>query len=83
MTVWHYLLLVAGGLLLVFLACLLPGRAARAALGLAVNAALGLALLLLLNAFTTLTLPFNALTLAVSGLLGLPGMAAVAVIAAI
>lgn len=83
MTVWHYLLLVAGGLLLIFFACLLPGRFLRLAAALGFNAALGLALLLLLNAFSGLTLPLNALTLSVSGLLGLPGMAAVAVIAAI
>ena len=47
---------------------------------------MGLALLLLINAcagWTALQLPVNGLTLAVSGLLGAPGVATLAVIAAI
>ncbi|MBO7668276.1 MAG: hypothetical protein J6T26_07425 [Firmicutes bacterium] len=73
---WRYVLPVVAGLFLVLLACLLPERFLRGALRLALNATAGLALLLLLNNFT-------ALTLAVGTLLGAPGVAAVAVIAAV
>ena len=50
-----------------------------------VAAASGLALLFALNLIfgETCTLPLNALTLGVSGVLGVPGMATLAVIAAI
>ena len=80
---WRYVLPVVAGLFLVLLACLLPERFLRGAFRLALNAAAGLTLLLLLNNFTALTLPLNALTLAVGTLLGAPGVAAVAVIAAV
>ena len=80
---WRYLLPLGGGLALVLLACMLPDHFLRGLVRLAVNAALGVCLLLLLDHFTGLSLPLNALTLAVGGLLGAPGVAAVAVIAAI
>ncbi len=80
---WRYILPVVAGLFLVLLACLLPERFLRGAFHLVLNAATGLALLLLLNNFTALALPLNALTLAVGSLLGAPGVAAVAAIAAI
>lgn len=86
MTVWHYLLILAAGLVLVFAACLAPEGFFRILKRLAVNAGLGLALLLLVNAcsgFTSLTLPLNGLTLAVSTLLGAPGIAAMTVLAAV
>ena len=85
MEIWQYLLILAGGLLLVFAACLLPGRFFRVFGVLAANAACGLALLLALNLLfsSSFTLPLNALTLGVSGLLGAPGIAALAAIAAI
>jgi len=83
MAIWQYLLIIGGGLLLVFAACLLPGRFFRIFGTLAVNAGLGLALLLVLNLIfgESLQLPLNTLTLAVSGLLGLPGVATLAVVA--
>ena len=65
------------------LACLLPDRFVRGLLRLALNAAAALVLLLLLNSFTGLKLPLNALTVAVGSLLGAPGVAAMAVIAAV
>jgi inhibitor of the pro-sigma K processing machinery len=85
MAIWQYLLIIGGGLLLVFAACLLPGRFFRIFGTLALNAGLGLALLLALNLLfgETLQLPLNALTLAVSGFLGLPGVATLAVVAAL
>ncbi len=86
MTVWHYLLILGAGLALVFAACLAPEKFFRILGKVAFNALAGLALLLLINAFAGLTsfsLPLNGLTLAVSGLLGAPGMAAMAVIAAV
>ena len=83
MSVWQYLLLLAGGLLVVFFACLLPQRFFRLLIRLALNAAGGLALLILVNSLTGLILPLNALTIGVSSLLGVPGMLAVTAIAAI
>lgn len=86
MTVWQYLLVLAAGLALVFAACLAPEKFFRVLGRVAVNAGAGLALLLIINAcsgFTSLSLPLNGLTLAISGLLGAPGMAAMAVIAAV
>ena len=85
MAIWQYLLILAGGLLLVFAACMLPGRFFRIFGTVAINAASGLALLVALNLIfgETFTLPLNALTLGVSGVLGVPGMATLAVIAAI
>lgn len=80
---WRYILPVVAGLFLVLLACLLPERFLRGAFRLVLNAVSGLVLLLLLNNFTALTLPLNALTVAVGSLLGAPGVAAVAVIAAV
>ena len=68
-----------------FAACLLPGRFFRIFGTIAINAAAGLALMFALNLIfgESFTLPLNVLTLAVSGLLGVPGMATLAVIAAI
>ena len=86
MSIWQYLLLLAGGLLLIFAASLAPEHFFRIATRLAVNAGCGLALLLLVNAFsaaTGLILPLNGLTLAVSSLLGAPGMVAVTALAAL
>lgn len=78
---WRYALPVLAGLLLVLFACLLPERFIRGLLSVSLNAAVAFALLLLLNSFTALSLPLNALTLAVGSLLGAPGVAAMAVIA--
>lgn len=85
MTIWQYLLIIGAGLLLVFAACLLPGRFFRIFGTLALNAVLGLALLFALNLIfgESLLLPLNTLTLSVSGLLGLPGVVTLAVMAAL
>ena len=80
---WRYVLPVVAGLFLVLLACLLPERFLRGLSRLALNAATGLALLLILNNFTALDLPLNALTVALGSLLGAPGVAAAAAIAAV
>ena len=77
----RYILPTAAGLLIVMFACLLPERFLRILLRLGGNAVLACALLLLINAFTALDLPLNALTLTVGSLLGVPGMAALGVIA--
>lgn len=77
----RYILPAAAGLLIVAFACLLPERFLRLLFRLGGNAALACALLLLINAFTSLDLPLNALTLTVGSLLGVPGMAALGVIA--
>ena len=77
----RYILPAAAGLLIVLFACLLPERFLCVLLRLGGNAVLALALLLLINAFTALDLPLNALTLTVGSLLGVPGMAALGVIA--
>ena len=62
MAIWQYLLILAGGLLLVFAACMLPGRFFRIFGTVAINAASGLALLFALNLIfgETFTLPLNA-----------------------
>ena len=86
MSLWQYLLALGAGLALVFVVSLAPEKCFRLAGRFAANAAMGLALLLVVNAcagWTALQLPVNGLTLAVSGLLGAPGMAALAVLAAI
>lgn len=86
MALWQYLLLLAAGLVLVLTACLLPEKFFRGVIRVSLNALAGLALLLLINVFSGLTgftLPLNGLTVAVSGLLGAPGMAALAVLAAV
>ncbi len=85
MAIWQYLLILAGGLILVFAACMLPGRFFRVFRVIGINAVAGLALLLVLNLLfgNTFALPLNTLTLAVSGLLGVPGMATLAVISII
>jgi len=84
MAIWQYLLILGGGLLLVFAACLLPGRFFRFFSALALNAGLGVTLLVVLNlVLGNAILPLNVFTLAVSGVLGLPGMATLAVVAAI
>lgn len=86
MTLWQYLLVLLAGLAFVFVACMAPERFFRLVGRGAANVAMGFALLLLINAcagWTALQLPVNGLTLAVSGLLGAPGVATLAVIAAI
>jgi pro-sigmaK processing inhibitor BofA len=84
MAIWQYILIIAGGLVLVFAALMLPGRFFRIFAKLGLNAVLGLALIFTLNIFfgNTVILPLNALTLAVSGLLGVPGVATLAVMSA-
>ena len=77
----RYVLPAAAGLLIVVFACLLPERFLRILLRLGGNAVLASALLLLINAFTALDLPLNALTLTVGSLLGAPGIAALAAVA--
>jgi len=70
----------------VFLACLSPERFFRIIGIMAGNAAMGIMLLLMVNALsgvTALSLPLNALTVAVSSVLGAPGIAAVTALAAI
>ncbi|MBR5429744.1 MAG: pro-sigmaK processing inhibitor BofA family protein [Firmicutes bacterium] len=81
--IWRFVLPVLAGLLLVLFAGLLPERFLRGLLQLALNAAVGLLLLVLVNSFTTLALPVNALTVTVGSLLGAPGMAALALLAAV
>ena len=84
MAVWQYLLIIGGGLMLVGAACLLPGRFFRVFGTVALNACMGLALLVAVNVISgSALLPVNGLTVAVSGVLGAPGMAALAVLAAI
>ena len=82
--IWQYLLIVGGGLLLVAAACLLPGRFFKLFGTLALNLGMGLALLLVLNLLSAeQLLPLNVLTIAVSDILGMPGVATLAVLAAI
>lgn len=82
MAVWQYMLIIGGGLLLVGAACLLPGRFFRVFGALAANMGMGLALLFVLNIIGgDPLLPLNGLTLAVSGLLGAPGVGALAALA--
>ncbi len=86
MTFVQYLLILLAGLAVVFLACLSPERFFRVIGVVAGNVAMGFALLFAVNALsgiTQLTLPINGLTLAVSGVLGAPGIAAVTALAAI
>ena len=86
MTIWQSLLILLGGLGLVFIVSVMPMRFFRLLGRFLVNASLGLLLLFVINLFagwTNVLLPLNTLTMAVSGLLGIPGVAALAVIAAI
>ncbi|MDO4581855.1 MAG: pro-sigmaK processing inhibitor BofA family protein [Bacillota bacterium] len=86
MDIWQNVLWVSAGLAVIFLISIMPQRAFVWCGRFLLNAALGLALLLLVNLcspWTQLILPLNALTVAVSGLLGLPGMAALTVLAAV
>lgn len=86
MELWQNLLWAGGGLLAVLLISLMPGRLMRVLLLLSVNAVAGLALLTVINllsGFTQLFLPLNALTVGVSSILGIPGIAALAVLAAL
>ena len=86
MTAWLYVLLLAAGLALVFIACLAPERFFRWIGIMAVNTATGLALLFLVNLCSGLTgvaLPFNGAALAVSSLLGAPGVACLTALAAV
>ena len=82
MATWQYLLIVGGGLALVGAACLLPGRAFRIFGAAAANLAMGLAVMVAVNMLTgSALLPLNGLTVAVSGILGAPGMGALAALA--
>lgn len=86
MELWQNLLLAGGGLLAVLLVSLIPGRVGRLLLLMGVNAVAGLALLTAINLFsgsTQLFLPLNALTVGVSSVLGIPGIAALAVLAVV
>ena len=83
MVIWQYLLALAGALVLVFAASVAPGRFFRVITQLSLNVACGMAFLIVFNAVAQPVLPINTFTLAVSGVLGLPGMVAVAAIAAV
>ena len=86
MTILQYLLILAAGLLTVLLMTLAPQPFLRVLGRLSGNVAAGLALLLLVNAVsrsTGLVLPLNWCTLAVSAVMGAPGMVAVTALAAI
>lgn len=77
----NYLWLIAG-LLLVLLISLASGRLRHVCAVLGLNALSGLALLAAINMLSAqLFLPLNGVTVAVSSLLGLPGVAALAVLA--
>lgn len=86
MELWQNLALAAGGLMLLLLAAVLPMGFLRFLGHLALNCVLGLLVLTVINLFSGATgviLPLNGMTLAVSGFLGIPGVAALAVMAAI
>lgn len=86
MELWQNLALAAGGLMLLLLAAVLPMGFLRFLGHMALNCVLGVLVLTVINlfsGFTGLLLPLNGMTLAVSGFLGIPGIAALAVMAAI
>lgn len=86
MPIWQSLLWVAGGLVAVLLVSIMPGRMGRLLALLGVNAIAGVALLSIINllaGYTALFVPLNGITLAVSSVLGIPGVAALAVLAAV
>lgn len=84
MELWQNLLWVGGGLLAVLLVSLAPGRMGRILAMMGINALAGLAVLTVINlasGFTQLFLPLNGVTVAVSSVLGAPGVVALAVLA--
>ncbi len=84
MALWQILLLLASGLIIVLGFSLSPLKMGKLGIYLLINTALGLALLSLLNIGLgqgQLLLPLNSFTLAVSAMLGLPGISALAVLA--
>jgi pro-sigmaK processing inhibitor BofA len=86
MLIWQYLLIIAAVLATVLLVSISPGPIFRLLGRLGFNVVAGLALLLVINAVsarTGLQLPLNWCTLGVGAVLGAPGMAALAVVAAI
>ncbi|MEG1537610.1 MAG: pro-sigmaK processing inhibitor BofA family protein [Clostridiales bacterium] len=86
MQLWQSLLLLAGGLVFVFVISVMPQKFFRVVGRFLGNAVLGLLLLFLINVcagWTDVLLPVNGLTLAVSGVLGVPGVVALAVISAV
>ena len=86
MYLWQSLLILLGGLALVFGVCIAPQKFFRLAGRFLTNAAVGLLLLFLINVcsgWTNLLLPVNALTMTVSGIMGAPGVVALAVISAV
>ena len=86
MEIVRNILLVGCGLGLILLIIASPLRLGRFAGRFLINAILGMALLLAINFFAQpldILLPINALTLAVSGVMGIPGIAALALLVAI
>ncbi len=86
MHLWQSLLILLGGLGFVFAISVMPQKFFRVAGRFMGNAALGLLLLFLINVcsgWTQVLLPVNGLTLAVSGVMGAPGVVALAVISAL
>jgi len=86
MELWQNVALAAGGLLLLLLAAILPMGFLRFLGHLALNCVLGVLVLTVINLFagwSGVLLPLNGMTLAVSGILGIPGVAALAIMAAI
>jgi len=80
------ILLIGCGLGIIILIIASPMRLGKIAKWFFTNAALGMIILLVINFFSQslgILLPINALTLAVSGVMGIPGVAALALLAAI
>jgi len=78
--------MVLGGLFVLVLIAAMPSGVLRFIGRLALNCVMGLAVLTLINCFASFTgfaLPLNALTVAVSGICGIPGVVALSIIAAI
>lgn len=86
MELWQNLLWAGGALLLALVISLAPGRIGVILAFMGVNALAGLVVLTVINLcanFTQLFLPLNAVTVAVSSVLGAPGIVALAVLAAV
>lgn len=86
MEVLRNVLLIGCGLGIIILIIASPKRLGKIAKWFFTNAILGMAILLVINYFSSslgILLPINALTLAVSGVLGIPGVAALALLAAV
>lgn len=82
---WQNILWICAGLAVIFLITMLPGKSLKILGIIGVNLATGLALLFVINLVggAAFGLPFNWLTLGVSGVLGVPGVAALTVLALI